>query len=85
MQNFLNVRFILAFVLIGVATAGVSALLFNPQVGFFGWICSLFSEMTALRFAGVALTILSATGVGYIAARLGADPAASGFVPIGSG
>jgi SpoVK/Ycf46/Vps4 family AAA+-type ATPase len=85
MQNFLNARFILAFILIGVATAGVSALLFNPQVGFFGWIGSLFSEMTALRFVGIALTIVSATGVGYIASRLGADPAASGFVPIGSG
>lgn len=85
MQNFLNARFILAFILIGVVTAGVSALLFSPQVGFFGWIGSLFSEMTALRFVGAALTIVSATGVGYIASRLGADPAASGFVPIGSG
>ena len=30
MQNLLNARFILAFILIGVATAGLSALLFNP-------------------------------------------------------
>jgi stage V sporulation protein K len=85
MQNFLNARFILAFILIGVATAGVSALLFNPQIGFFGWIGSLFSEMTMLRFVGITLTIVSATGIGYIAARLGADPASSGFVPIGAG
>ena len=85
MQNFLNARFILAFILIGVVTAGVSALLFNPQIGFFGWIGSLFSEMTALRFVGIALTTVAATGVGYIASRLGADPTASGFVPIGSG
>ena len=85
MQNFLNARFILAFILIGVATAGVSALLFNPQIGFFGWIGSLFSDMTPLRFVGIALTAVSATGVGYIASRLGADPTASGFVPVGSG
>ena len=85
MQNLLNARFILAFILIGVATAGLSALLFNPQIGLFGWIGSLFSEMTVLRFVGITLTIVSATGIGYIAARLGADPTASGFVPIGSG
>ena len=64
---------------------GISALLFNLQVGLFTWIGSLFTEMTPLRFFGVALTFLSATGIGYTAARLGADPSASGFVPVGSG
>ncbi len=85
MQSFLTPRFILTFVLIGVGTAGISALLFNPQVGLFSWIASLFTEMTPLRFFGVALAILSATGISYIAARLGADPSASGLVPIGAG
>ena len=85
MQNFLTLRFILTFVLIGVVTAGISALLFNPQAGFFSWIGSLFTEMTPLKFFGLVLTVLFAAGIGYIAARLGADPSVSGFVPIGSG
>ena len=32
--------------------------------------------MTPLRFLGLAATILAATGVGYIASRIGTDPVA---------
>jgi stage V sporulation protein K len=85
MQGFLTPRFILAFIIIGVATAGVSALLFNPQVGLFSWIGSLFSEMTPMRFMGVALTLSAATGLSYVVSRLGAEPTAMGLVPIGEG
>jgi len=85
MHGFLTARFILAFVIIGVVTAGVSALLFSPQIGFFGWIGSLFSEMTPLRFLGVTLTLTGATGISYVVSRLGAEPTALGLVPIGQG
>jgi len=85
MQNFLTGRFILAFILIGVASAGISALLFSPQVGFLNWITGFFSAMTPLRFLGLAVTIVAATGISYIAARIGTDPVALGLVPVGSG
>src|SRR5215468_6046583 len=85
MQNFLTARFILAFILIGVASAGISALLFSPQVGFLNWLTGLFSGMTPLRFLGLTTTIAAATGIGYIASRIGTDPVAMGLVPIGSG
>jgi stage V sporulation protein K len=85
MQSFLTPRFILTFILIGVGTAGISALLFNPQSGLFSWISELLTGMTSLRFFGVTLTVLAATGISYIASRLGADPTALGLVPIGAG
>jgi SpoVK/Ycf46/Vps4 family AAA+-type ATPase len=85
MQSFLTPRFILVFIFIGVASAAISAMLFSPQFGFLNWITGFFSAMTPLRFLGVTVTILAATGVGYTAARIGADPAASGLVPVGSG
>jgi stage V sporulation protein K len=85
MQSFLTPRFILVFIFIGVASAAISAMLFSPQFGFLNWIAGFFSAMTPLRFLGVTVTILAATGVGYTAARIGADPAASGLVPVGSG
>jgi stage V sporulation protein K len=85
MQNFVTTRFILAFILIGVASAGISALLFSPQVGFLNWLTGFISGMTPLRFIGLTATILAATGIGYIAARVGTDPVALGLVPIGSG
>lgn len=85
MQGFLTPRFILAFILIGVATMGISALLFSPQSGLLNWIGELFSGMTPLRFVGVSLTLVAATAIGYIASRLGADPAALGLVPVGAG
>jgi len=85
MQSFLTGRFILAFIFIGVVSAGVSALLFSPQVGFLNWITGFFAAMTPLRFFGVAVTILAAAGIGYVAARIGSDPIALGLVPVGSG
>ena len=85
MQSFLTPRFILTFVLIGVATMGISALLFSPQNGLFSWIGALFSAMTPLRFLGVSLALVAATGLSYIASRLGADPTALGLVPVGAG
>ena len=63
MQSFLTPRFILTFILIGVGTAGISAVLFNPNHGLFGWIGELLSAMTPLRFVGVKLTLLGATGI----------------------
>ena len=85
MQSFLTGRFILAFIFIGVVSAGISALLFSPQVGFLNWVTGFFSAMTPLRFFGVAVTILAAAGIGYVAARIGTDPIALGLVPVGSG
>jgi stage V sporulation protein K len=85
MQSFLTPRFILTFILIGVASAGISAILFSPQVGFLNWIGGFFTAMTPLRFFGVLVTLLIAGTVSYTAARIGADPAASGLVPVGSG
>jgi stage V sporulation protein K len=85
MQSFLTPRFILTFILIGVASAVISAVLFSPQVGFFTWIGNFFSAMTPLRFLGMTSTILAAAGIGYTAARVGTDPTALGLVPIGSG
>jgi stage V sporulation protein K len=85
MQGFLTARFIVAFILIAVISAGISALLFNPQVGFLNWVTGLFATMTPLRFVGITATSLAAAGISYIAARIGADPVASGLVPVGSG
>ena len=85
MQSFINARFILAFILIGVASAGISALLFSPQVGLLNWLTGFFTGMTSLRFLGLGATIAAATGVGYIASRIGNDPMAMGLVPIGTG
>ena len=85
MQSFVTTRFILAFILIGVASAGISALLFSPQIGFINWLTGFISGMTPLRFIGLTATVLAATGIGYIAARVGTDPVALGLVPIGSG
>jgi len=85
MQSFLTPRFILTFVFIGVISAGISAMLFSPQVGLLNWITSFLTAMTPLRFFGIVVTILMAAGISYAAARIGADPAASGLVPIGTG
>jgi SpoVK/Ycf46/Vps4 family AAA+-type ATPase len=85
MQSFLTPRFILTFVFIGVVSAGISAMLFSPQVGFLNWITGIFAAMTPLRFMAIAVTLLAATGASYTVARIGADPAASGLVPVGSG
>jgi stage V sporulation protein K len=85
MQGFLTPRFILTFILIGVGTAGISALLFNPQSGLFSWIGELLSGMTPLRFFGITLAVLAATGISYIASRLGSNPTALGLVPVGAG
>jgi SpoVK/Ycf46/Vps4 family AAA+-type ATPase len=85
MQNFLTARFILVFILIGVASMGISALLFSPQVGFLNWIGGFFAGMTPLRFFGMTVTIIAAAGISYVAARIGADPVAAGLVPVGSG
>jgi stage V sporulation protein K len=85
MQNFLTPRFILTFIFIAVASAGISGLLFNPQIGFLNWVGGFLSGMTPLRFFGVALTMLSAAGISYTAARLGADPSVAGLVPVGAG
>jgi stage V sporulation protein K len=85
MQSFITPRFILAFILIGVASAGISAVLFSPQVGFLNWIGGFFAGMTPLRFFGLTVTLLAATAIGYVAARIGADPASLGLVPAGSG
>jgi SpoVK/Ycf46/Vps4 family AAA+-type ATPase len=85
MQNFITPRFILAFILIGVASAGISAVLFSPQVGFLNWIGSFLSNMTPLRFFGLTATILAATAIGYIASRVGADPVSLGLLPAGAG
>src|ERR1035438_10250656 len=85
MQNFLTPRFILTFIFIAVASAGISGLLFNPQIGFPNWVGGFLSGMTPLRFFGVALTMLSAAGISYTAARLGADPSVAGLVPVGAG
>src|SRR5205823_4344527 len=84
MQSFLTGRFILAFIFIGVVSAGISALLFSPQVGFLNWVTGFFSAMTPLRFFGVAVTILAPAGIGYVAARIGSDPIALGLVPAGT-
>jgi stage V sporulation protein K len=85
MQSFLTPRFILTFILIGVGTAGISALLFSPHNGLVGWIGELLSAMTPLRFLGVALALVGATAISYIASRLGADPTALGLIPVGAG
>jgi stage V sporulation protein K len=85
MQNFLTPRFVITFIFIGVASAAISAFLFSPQVGFFNWIAGFFSAMTPRRFFGMTIAILAAAGISYTAARIGADPAALGLVPIGSG
>jgi stage V sporulation protein K len=85
MQSFLTPRFILTFIFIAVISAGISALLFSPQVGFLNWIAGFFAGMTALRFFGMTATVLAAAGMGYIAARIGADPAGAGLIPVGSG
>jgi len=85
MQNYLNVRFILTFIFIGVVSAAISMMLFNPQLGFVNFITSFFTAMTPLRFFGMALTLLAAFGISYVAARIGADPVAAGLVPVGSG
>ncbi len=85
MQSFITPRFILAFILIGVASAGISAVLFSPQVGFLNWIGSFLSGMTPLRFFGLTATILAATAIGYIASRVGADPVSLGLLPAGAG
>ena len=85
MQSFLTPRFILTFILIGVGTAGISALLFSPNNGLFGWIGELLSAMTPLRFVGVTLTLIAATAISYIASRLGTDPTALGLIPVGAG
>jgi stage V sporulation protein K len=85
MQSFITPRFILAFILIGVASAGISAVLFSPQLGFLNWIGGFLAGLTPLRFFGLTTTLLAATAIGYIAARIGADPASLGLVPAGSG
>ncbi len=85
MQSFLTPRFILTFVLIGVVSTAISAMLFSPQVGFLSWITGFFTAMTPLRFFGLMATLVAATGISYIAARIGADPTASGLIPVGSG
>src|SRR5260370_28627026 len=85
MESFLTTRFILAFLLIGVVSAAISALLFSPQVGFLNWITGFFTAMTPLRFFGVTVAILAAAGISYVAARIGTDPIALGLVPVGSG
>jgi|SRR5665213_441808 len=85
MQSFLTPRFILTFVFIGVLSAGISAILFSPQIGFLNWITGFFTAMTPLRFFGIIVTVLAAGGISYAAARIGADPTASGLVPVGSG
>lgn len=85
MQSFLTLRFILAFIFITVVSAGISALLFSPQVGFLSWITGFFSAMTPLRFFGMTIIILAAAGISYTATRIGADPVALGLVPVGSG
>jgi stage V sporulation protein K len=85
MQNFLTPRFILTFIFIGVISAGISAVLFSPQIGFLNWIGGFFAAMTPLRFFGLTVTMLAAAGISYVATRIGADPAASGLVPVGSG
>jgi SpoVK/Ycf46/Vps4 family AAA+-type ATPase len=85
MQGFLTPRFILTFIIIGVASTAISAVLFSPQVGLLNWIANFFTAMTPLRFAGMTLTVLAATGIAYVATRLGGDPAAWGLIPVGSG
>jgi SpoVK/Ycf46/Vps4 family AAA+-type ATPase len=85
MQSFITPRFILAFILIGVASAGISAVLFSPQIGFLNWIGGFFAGLTPQRFFGVTVTLLAATSIGYVASRVGADPASLGLVPAGSG
>ncbi|WP_024511162.1 AAA family ATPase [Bradyrhizobium sp. ARR65] len=85
MQTFLTPRFILTFIFIGVASAAISMLLFNPQLGFVGWIANLFTAMTPLKFFGVVATLLTAAGVSYVATRIGDDPVGAGLVPVGSG
>jgi stage V sporulation protein K len=85
MQSFLTPRFIMTFIFIGVVSAGISAMLFSPQVGFLNWVTGFFTAITPLRFFGVVLTLLMAASLSYTAARLGADPTASGLVPAGSG
>ncbi|MDH2344187.1 MULTISPECIES: AAA family ATPase [unclassified Bradyrhizobium] len=85
MQTFLTPRFILTFILIGVASAVISAMLFSPQLGVLSWIGGFFAAMTPLRFLGLTVTLLAASGIGYTAARIGADPVSAGLVPVGSG
>jgi SpoVK/Ycf46/Vps4 family AAA+-type ATPase len=84
MQNVLSPRFIVAFILIGVASAAISALLFGPH-GLFEWIGNFFSAMTPLGLFGVTLAILAAAGISYVATRIGTDPATLGLVPVGAG
>lgn len=84
MQNVLSLRLVITFILIGVASAAISALLFS-QHGLFEWMRNFFSMMTPLRLLGVVLTILAAAGISYVAARIGADPVALGLIPVGAG
>jgi len=84
MQNVLSPRFIVAFILIGVASAAISALLFSPH-GLFEWIGGFLTTMTPLKFFGVTITILAAASVSYAATRIGTDPTALGLVPVGAG
>lgn len=84
MQNVLSFRFIVIFILIGVVSAAISALLFGPH-GLLEWIGSFLSAMTPLRLFGIAITIGAAAGISYAAARIGADPATLGLVPVGAG
>jgi stage V sporulation protein K len=85
MQSLLTPRFILTFIFIAVISAGISAMLFSPQVGFLTWITGFFAAMTPLRFLGMTVALLAATGISYIATQIGADPVALGLVPVGSG
>lgn len=84
MQNILSPRFIITFVLIGVASTAISALLFGPH-GLLEWIGGFFSAMTPLRLIGMATTLLAAASISYVAVRISADPAALGLVPAGAG
>ena len=84
MQNTLTARFVVTFILIGVASTAISALLFSAG-GAFDWLGGFLASMTPLRALGVALTFAAAVGLSYAATRIGADPAALGLVPVGAG
>ncbi len=85
MHDFLTPRFIITFILIGVASAAISALLFSPQLGLMNGIASLFSGMTTLKFLGILTTLAAAGALSYMFMRLGTDPTAMGMVPVGAG
>ncbi len=85
MQDFLTPRFIITFILIGVASAAISALLFSPQLGLINGIANLFTGMTGLRFLGILTTLTAAGALSYVVMRLGTDPTAMGLVPVGAG